>query len=180
VTDSGASNLIAAGFGTRRRDDIAIKLQPENVLVSFIPLDESVIRVLATDSYRYLHDILESRRTELARAAQQFGLRRGSIWYVELTGLTPDARYNPTDVTITSGGRDFRPVNITALKSGFGTQRLQPRELQYALYLFDDAVDVSQPLTVTMGSERNSDWDRILRTLESERAQIRARSARKP
>ena len=55
----------------------------------FIPLDESVIRVLATDSYRYLHDILESRRAELARAAQQFGLRRGSIWYLELTGLTP-------------------------------------------------------------------------------------------
>src|ERR1041384_3233501 len=95
ISDSGAANLIPAGYGTRRREDIAIKLQPESVLVSFTPLDESVTRVLASDSYRYLHDIFESRRAELARAAQQNGLRRGSVWYAELTGLTPDARYDP-------------------------------------------------------------------------------------
>jgi len=181
IADSGANGIVPAGYGTLKRDDIAVRLQPPDVLVSLIPLDESVIRALASDSYRYLHDILESRRPELTRIAARFGQRRGSVWYAEFTGLAPDARYIPTDVTITSGGRDFRPLQILPLSTGFGSQRLQPREKQYAVYVFDDAVDVGQSLTVTMASERNTEWDAILRNmLDRERAQIRARAARKP
>ena len=54
---------------------------------------------------------------------------------------------------------------------------MQPRELQQALYLFEDGIDLSQPLTVTMGIERNTDWQNILRTIERERAMIRSRAA---
>jgi hypothetical protein len=66
------------------------------------------------------------------------------------------------------------------LTRGFGQQRLQPRENQQALYLFDDAVDASQPLVVTMGNERNTDWEITLRKIERERSQIRARAAATP
>jgi hypothetical protein len=178
--DTSAATLIPAGYGTLRQDDVAIRLEPTGLVVKLIPLDEAVIRVLAPDSYRTLHGLFESRRETIARSAGVRGLRHGDVWYGEFTALVPDARFTPTDVTITSGGRDFRPLDVFPLTRGFGQQRLQPRENQQALYLFDDAVDASQPLTVTMANERNTDWESILRKIERERTQIRARAVAQP
>lgn len=174
--DSTAATSIPAGLGTLRQDDIAIVLQPEGVRVTAIPLDESVIRTLAPDSYRSLRALLESRRQEIVRRAAMHGVREPRVWYVLFYGLAPDARFVPTDVTVSSGGRDYRPFDVVAISPGFGTQRLQPRDTQKGLLLFDEGLDVSQPVVVTMGAERNSDWDGILRRIDAERASIRARA----
>jgi len=176
-----SSTLIPAGLGNIKQDSISIILQPEGVRVSAVPLDESVIRVVAPDSYRTLHAILESKRAQIAQRASMRGIREPRVWYVRFYGLTPDARFVPTDFTITSGGREYRPFDVLPLSPGFGTQRLQPRETQTALLLFEEGLDVSQPLIVTMGSQRNSDWESILlRTIDPERAAIRARAASRP
>lgn len=174
--DTNAGGLIAPGLGTLRQDDIAIKLQLPDVLVKIIPLDEAVIRTLSADSYRALHDLAESRRPAITRLASQHGLLRGSLWYVSFYGLAPDARFSPLELTVTSAGRDYRPLEIVPLSSGFGSQRLQPRETQSALYLFDDALALNQPLVVSLASERNTSWESILRTIERERSLIRSRS----
>jgi hypothetical protein len=181
LRDSMSSTLIPAGLGNIKQDSISIILQPEGVRVSAVPLDESVIRVVAPDSYRSLHAILESKRAQIAQRAAMRGIREPRVWYVRFYGLTPDARFVPTDFTITSGGREYRPFDVLPLSPGFGTQRLQPRETQTALLLFEEGLDVSQPLIVTMGSQRNSDWESILlRTIDPERAAIRARAASRP
>jgi hypothetical protein len=181
ASDSMSSTLIPAGLGTVRQDSISIVLQPEGVRVSAIPLDESVIRVLASDSYRSLHATLESKRQQIAQRSTVRGIREPRVWYVRFYGLTPDARFVPTDFTVTSGGRDYRPFDVIPLTPGFGTQRLQPREQQTALLLFEDGVDVSQPLVVTMGSQRNNDWETILlKVIDPERAAIRARAPSRP
>jgi hypothetical protein len=179
--DSMSSTLIPAGFGTVRQDSISIALQPEGVRVSAIPLDESVIRVLAPDSYRSLHATLESRRQQIMQRAAMHSVRDPRVWIVRFVGLAPDARFVPTDFTVTSGGREYRPFDIIPLSPGFGSQRLQPREQQSALLLFEEGLDVSQPLVVTMGSQRNTDWETILlKTIDPERAAIRARAASHP
>jgi hypothetical protein len=176
-----SSTLIPAGLGTVRQDSISIVLQPEGVRVSAIPLDEAVIRVLASDSYRALHATLESKRQQIMQRASMRGVREPRVWYVRFYGLAPDARFVPTDFTVTSGGREYRPLDVIPLSPGFGTQRLQPREQQAALLLFEDGLDVSQPLVVTMGSQRNTDWETILlKTIDPERASIRARAASHP
>jgi hypothetical protein len=176
-----SSTLIPAGLGTIKQDSFSIILQPEGVRVSAIPLDESVIRVVAPDSYRSLHAILESKRAQIAQRAAMRGVHEPRVWYVRFYGLTPDARFVPTDFTVTSGGREFRPFDVLPLSPDFGTQRLQPRETQAALLLFEEGLDVSQPLIVTMGSQRNSDWENILlRAIDPERAAIRARAASSP
>ncbi|MGE5731976.1 MAG: hypothetical protein ACM37U_08550, partial [Gemmatimonas sp.] len=162
ASDSMSSTLIPAGLGTVRQDSISIVLQPEGVRVSAIPLDEAVIRVLASDSYRALHATLESKRQQIMQRASMRGVREPRVWYVRFYGLAPDARFVPTDFTVTSGGREYRPLDVIPLSPGFGTQRLQPREQQAALLLFEDGLDVSQPLVVTMGSQRNTDWETIL------------------
>lgn len=181
TVDSTAATAIPAGLGTLRQDDIAIVLQPPGVRVTAIPLDENVIRTLAPDSYRSLRALLESRRQEITRRSAVHGIRDPHVWYVLFYGLAPDARFVPTDVTVSSGGRDYRPFDVVAISPGFGTQRLQPRDTQKGLLLFDEGLDISQPVVVTMGAERNSDWDGILRRIDAERAAIRARaSARSP
>jgi hypothetical protein len=176
-SDSTAATAIPAGLGTLRQDDISIVLQPQGVRVTAIPLDESVIRTLASDSYRSLRALLESRRQEIARRASMHGIREPRVWYVLFYGLAPDARFVPTDFTVSSGGRDYRPFDVVPISPGFGTQRLQPRETQKGLLLFDEGLDVSQPVIVTMGAERNPDWDGILRKIDAERAAIRARAS---
>jgi hypothetical protein len=181
ANNSASSTLVTAGLGTVRQDSISIVLQPEGVRVTAIPLDESVIRVLAPDSYRSLHAVLESKRQQIMQRATLRGIREPRVWYVRFYGLAPDARFVPTDFTVTSGGREYRPFDVIPLTPGFGTQRLQPREQQTALLLFEDGLDVSQTLVVTMGSQRNTDWEAILlRTIDPERAAIRARAASRP
>ncbi len=183
--DSASSSLVPAGFGTLKQEDIAIILQANNVRITAIPLDEPVIRTLAPDSYRNLRATLDSRRAQIAQRAAGHGIRDPRVWYVTFAGLAPDARFVPTDITVTSGGRDYRPVDVIPLTPGFGEQRLQPREVQRGLLLFDGALDVSQPIVVATGTERNTDWstdgsNNILSRIEAERAQIRARAGGRP
>jgi hypothetical protein len=176
--DTSANALLPTGLGTLRQDDIAIKLQLPDVLVKMIPLDESVIRTLSPDSYRALRELAESRRTAIARLTSQHGFLRGDVWYVSFFGLAPEARFSPLELTVTSVGRDLRPAEVIPLTGGFGSQRLQPRETQSALYLFDDALDINQPLVVSLAGQQNAAWTAILRTIERERALIRSRAAK--
>jgi hypothetical protein len=185
TTDSSASTLVPAGLGTLKQEDISIVLDPEGVRVAAIPLDESVIRLLAPDSYRSLRSLLETKRQTIAQRAAMRGIREPRVWRVRFDGRAPDARFVPTDLTVTSGGREYRPVEVIGITPGFGEQRLQPRDSQTGLLMFEEGLDVSQPLIVTMGSERNVDWDwngnaGILRRLDTERASIRARAASRP
>jgi len=184
--DSTAANLIPPGFGTLRQDEISIVLQPENVRVSLLPLDESVIRTLAPDSYRTLRATVEDKRQQIIQRAQMRGIREPRVWYARFYGLAPNARFVPTDITVTSGGRDYRPFDVIPITPAFGEQRLQPRETQAGLLLFDQGVDVDQPLVVTMGADRNTDWSNdpttaaILSKIEAERSSIRARAGTQP
>ena len=177
VSDTTGSGVVPAGYGTLRQEELAIRLQVQDIVIQLVPLDESVIRMLSPDSYRALRQLAESRSAEIDRLATMHGARERRLWYVTFFGLAPDARFTPTDLTITSAGREFRPLEIIPLRAGFGEQRLQPRESQSALYLFDDGLDVSQSLTVISGSQRNESWSETLRTIERERALIRSRAA---
>jgi hypothetical protein len=82
------------------------------------------------------------------------------------------------DVIVSSVGRDFRPIELIPLTSGFGENRLDQRDTQSALYLFDDAVDVNQPLTVMVETTRSAGWQETLRVIERERALVRSRAGR--
>ncbi|MGH7620294.1 MAG: hypothetical protein ACREPM_24010 [Gemmatimonadaceae bacterium] len=184
VQETPASALIPPGYGTLRQDDISIVLESGNVRIAAIPLDESVIRTLAPDSYRGLHAYADDFKRRIAQIASMHGIRDPRVWYVRYDGLASDARFVATDLTVTSGGRDYRPVDVVPISNGFGEGRLQPRETQRGLLVFEDGVDVSQPLAVSIGIVRNVDWDLvaggILRKLDTERASIRSRAAAHP
>lgn len=172
---------LPAGFGTLRQDDIAIRLQYNALQVRVLPLDESVIRTLSPDSYRALRDLRDSKRAAVATAVRRTGLPGASLWYVQFFNQEQgEAPFSPMELVITAAGRDFRAVDLFPLTLGFGEQRLKQREVQSALYLFDPAVDVNQPLTVTFETQRSSSWDALLKSVERERALIRNRARARP
>ena len=173
-----SSLLVPAGYGSLRQDDIAVRLQLPGVQVKAIPLDEGVIRLLSPDSYRALRDLQESRRAELAAIARRFGQQQYRLWYVSYFGLAPEARFSPNELALTNNGRDFRPLDVLPVTAGFGENRLQQRETQSALYVFDGALDVSQPVTVRLEAASDAEsWTAALRRIERERALVRSRAA---
>ncbi|HEX2721731.1 MAG TPA: hypothetical protein VHM24_02355 [Gemmatimonadaceae bacterium] len=178
VEDTAGQVSIPPGFGSLRQDDIAIRLQPQGLIVRAIPLDESVIRLLTPDSYRALRDLQESNRRAIESIARRSGGRTPDLWYVSFYGLEENARFSPMDLVITSGGQDFRPIDVIPLSAGFGEQRLRQRETQSAVYVYPEGVDVNHPLTVTFQGLQSVVWEQLLQRIERERALVRARSTR--
>jgi hypothetical protein len=178
--DTAATGLIPAGYGTLRQDDISIKLTLEGVLVQLLPMNESVIRTLSPDAYRMLHELRQGYESKIRAYAAQYGLRDDNVWYVSFYGMAPDATFSPLDLTIRAPGRDFTPLHVIPVTPGFGQNRLQVRDVQSALYLFDDGLPLNQPLTVVMGTVTDDSWQDIERKIEAEQAHVRARAAHAP
>ena len=174
---TGRAN-VPPGFGTLRQDDVAIRLELQGLIVRAIPLDENLIRLLTPDSYRALRELQESNKQAIATVTRRTGGRLPDLWYVSFYGVEPDVHFSPMELVITSSGRDFRALEVIPLSSGFGEQRLKQRETQSALYLFDEDIDLDQPLSVAFQNVRSEAWEQILTRVERERALVRARASR--
>ena len=178
ITDDTTGRAsVPVGYGTLRQDDIAIRMELPGLIVRAIPLDENLIRLLTSDSYRALRELQESNKQAIAAVTRRNGGRTPDLWYVSFYGVLPDVHFSPMELVITSSGRDFRPLEVIPLSSGFGEQRLKQREAQSAIYLFDEAIDLDQPLSVSFQNIRDDSWEQILTRVERERALVRARAS---
>ncbi|HEX6058327.1 MAG TPA: hypothetical protein VFZ11_04860 [Gemmatimonadaceae bacterium] len=169
---------LPSGFGSLRQEDLALTLRLPGVLVRALPLDERVLRVLSPDSERALRELRASRDDRLEPLARRYALRERNVWYISWFGLQDGARFSPDEVVITSLGRDFRPLEVIPLSAGFGTQRLDAREVRSALYVFEDGLDIEQPLIVRVETAETAEWAATLRTIARERALVRSRAGR--
>lgn len=170
--------LPPAGFGSLRQDDVAVKLQNFGLAIKLIPLEESVIRLLAPDSYRALRGLRESRAKDLAAIARRMGLPSVQAWYVTFYTLEQgEARFDASDVVLRGGGRDSRPLDVLALTAAFGNGRVAQRQQQQAIYAFDPSIDLSQPLTVLAAGQESTAWTDGLPRLDSERSAVWSRAS---
>jgi hypothetical protein len=177
--DTTGKGTVPVGYGTLRQDEIAIRLELPGLIVRAIPLEESLIRLLTSDSYRALRELQESNKQTIAAVTRRRGGQSPDLWYVSFYGVAPDIQFSPMELVITSSGRNFRALDVIPLSSGFGEQRLRQRETQSALYLYDEEIDLDQPLTVTFQDQQSFTWgEQILTRVERERALVRARASR--
>lgn len=181
---AAAHGLVPAGYGSLRRDDLAIEVQGDGLTIRATPLDEGILRTLAPDSYQSLHALRERVAPQLARVAARLGLPAVQAWYVQVFNRQQgEARYDPRGMQVRSAGRDFRPLDVVSLVPGYDDGRLAQGRAVDAVFAFDPAIALDQPLTVTLGSQQSSAWsDAVLQRLDRERAAIwsRAAAARKP
>lgn len=170
------------GFGSLREEDIAIKLSLLGGLqVTATPLDECFIRVLSPDTYRVLKGRKDSRQKQVDSVAKSQRLQSYSLWSVlYYTVEQGETRFSPNEFVIRNVGKDFRPLRVLPLSTGFGEYRLTQREQQRAILVFDGQVDVNQPLSVIVqGTPSTLNWQDVVRKVEQERTLVRSRAAAK-
>lgn len=177
VRRGSRAGIIPAGFGTLRQDDIAVLVQNLGLQVRAIPLEESVIRTLSPDSYKALATLRQSKARQIDSVVTRTGLPSLQAWYLTFFNAEQgEARYDALDVLLRGGGRDFRPLEVLPLKSGFGDGRLAQRTSQSAVYLFDPAIDLTQPVTLTIGTQTSTAWTDILQRVDRERSLVWSRA----
>jgi hypothetical protein len=174
------SDTVPAGFGSLRRDDIALRFATDQLQLQILPLDERVIRLLATDTYRSLEQLLESRRQDITEAARRAGLMNPTLVMVTFYGQVPGARFSPEGVQLQSRGRLFRPVEIVPLSPTWNTLQLDQRQQAVAIYLYEDGVSWLEDLSASYQSSPAVSWSHALQVLEQEQARVRARAQSQP
>ena len=173
-------DTVPPGYGTLKRDDIVVRFTTGTVEIQFLPLDEQVIRLLATDTYRSLTQLIISRQDDITAAATRAGMDQPTLVLVTFYGLVPQARFNPEDLNISSRGRLFRPVGIVPLSPTWGSYQLEARQQAVAIYLFEGGISFRETLAVSYQGLTNGAWDRALRLLDQERSRVRARAQATP
>jgi hypothetical protein len=173
-------DTVPAGFGSLRRDDIALRFATDQLQLQVLPLDERVIRLLATDTYRSLEQLLESRRADIADASRRVGLVNPALVMVTFFGQASGARFTPEDVQLQSRGRLFRPVAFIPLSPTWNTLQLDQRQQAVAIYLYDEGISWLEDLSASYQNAPAASWSHALQVLEQERARVRARAQSQP
>jgi len=171
-----AQDTVPAGYGTLRRDDIAVRLATGTIEVQVLPLDEQLIRLLAPDTYRSLAELVRSRAAEIADAAARGGTQNPTLVMVTFLGVVPQARFNPDELNVTSRGRLFRPIGIVPLSPTWSSFQLDARQQAAALYLFEPGISFAEQVTISYQGLSSDAWTRAVRLLEQERARVKARA----
>ena len=175
-----AQDTVPPGYGTLKRDDIVVRFATGTVEIQCLPLDEQVIRLLATDTYQSLTQLIKARADDIAAAADRAGVDNPTLVLVTFYGLVPQARFNPEDLNISSRGRLFRPVGIVPLSPTWGSYQLAARQQAVAIYLFADGITFRESLSISYQGLTNESWGRALRLLDQERSRVRARAQAAP
>lgn len=171
---------IPVGYGTLRRDDIAVRFATDQLDIQVLPLHEGVIRLLAPDTYRSLRQLIQSQQSAIESAARSANVLRPSLVMVTFSGIVPQARFVPDDVNITSRGRLYRPLGIVPLSPQWSSQQIDPRQQATAIYLFDEGIAFREALTVTYQRLANDAWAGSARLLEREHARVLTRAQAAP
>jgi len=166
-----AQDTLPGGYGSLRRDDIAVRLASDQLDIQVLPLDEQVIRLLAPDTYRSLTDLVRTRQAAIDSLAA-----RPTLVLVTFYGLVPQARFSPEDLNLTSRGVLLRPIGIVPLSPRWNSYLLEAREQAVAIYLFDEGLSFREDLTVSYQGLSTGSWSRSVRLLDQERARVRARA----
>jgi len=166
-----------AGFGTLGQDDIGVRLRTPEFVISIIPLDEGVIRLLAPDTYRSMNRLLESKAEDLADAARRNGISTPSVFLVSFFGTQTRTRFEAEALTITGQSRLFRPRAFLPMSPSFGDRQVNQRETATAIFIYEDGLRLFDPFTIGYDGVSTNEWARVLRTLDRERAAVIARAA---
>ena len=176
---ASAQDTLPVGYGTLKRDDIAVRFATGQVEIQILPLDEQVIRLLASDTYRSLRDLIKSKQTDIDDQAQRAGVRHPTLVLVTFFGDVPQARFVAEDVNLTSRGRLFRSVGIVPLSPVWSSQQLEAHQQAVAIYVFEEGISFREQLTVSYEGLTSDSWSRAARVLDQERARVLARAQAK-
>lgn len=174
---SKSEELPPPGFGTLRQDDFTIGLSSDAVQIKITPLDESVIRLAAPDTYQRLHGMVASRAERIRQLALTAGIRGDpKVFLVSFFTRDRQAPFEPTSLQLLSQGILYFPQGILPLTPDWGRQQLQQEKTESALYLFAPEIDLDVAIEAEYRGARSLAWISIIRVLQAERGRVVSRA----
>lgn len=174
---SSSEELPPPGFGTLRQDDFTIGMASGAVQIKITPLDESVIRLAAPDTYQRLHGMVASRSDRIRQAAETAGIRgEPKVFLVSFFTRDRQATFEPTSLQLLNQGILYFPQGILPLTPDWGRQQLLQEKTESALYIFAPEIDLNVALEAEYRGTRSYDWSSIIRVLQSERGRVVSRA----
>jgi hypothetical protein len=174
-TDSMASQL-PIGQGRLNQDVLTLRVGTGSLDIRFVPLEESVMRLLSQDGYRALSTMISDQRAMLDSLSLRRGVREPGLALVTFYGLAPNTRFDPQLLTVSLRNQLYRPVAILPLSPSFSNQQLDVRGQATAIFVFERPLPVLEPFTVSYLTSTTSEWERKLPRLNAERSRILGRA----
>lgn len=171
----GPNTLLPAGFGTLIQDEITLTLFAGELRIKVTPLDESIIRMAAPDTYRRLRDLAAASRP---RVLVRAGTEDIELFLVSFFTNSPALQFEPNDLQLLNRGIRFRRMGWDPISPTFGTQKLTQEVPQFAVYGFAPEIDLEIDLVVEYQGIRNAGWSAIISRIREERGRVRARGGR--
>lgn len=156
------------GYGTLRQDQVTMSLRSRDLDIQVTPLEESVIRVTAPDTYERLAGIASAHRSSAPENARLF--------LVSFFSNEAGVRFAPEEVQLLSRGFRTRPSAILPVTPTWGERRLTQQRTEMAVYAFPPELDLDGELVLVYGLEETTAWAAILSRVQAERARARARA----
>jgi len=166
-------SLVPPGYGTLLQDEITLTLFSGDLRVKVTPLDESVIRLAAPDTYQRLHDLAQAARPRVRNRA---GADDVKLFLVSFFTRAPNVDFEPNDLQLLNRGLRYRRMAWDPLSPAFGSQRLRQEVPQSAVYGFPPEIDLEIELAVDYQGVVNAGWTAILSRIREERGRVRARA----
>jgi len=173
---AGQVQAVPVSYGTLNQNDLALRVQNEDLEIRFIPLDPRVTRLLANDAFQSLRSLVETKRRAIDSVASRAGVSVPGLALVSFFGLRPDTRFDPQTLTLLIRNRVFRPLGVIPISAKFNSQQLDAREQASAIYLFEEDIPVDDSFTLSYGTLVSEDWQRKQPVLDRERARVAARA----
>jgi len=173
-----ADQIPPAGFGTLRRDDIALLFETGDLRIRVLPLDERVIRLTSPDSYESLSGLKRMKAAQIEETARRYGITEPALFSIEFYGLRERAPFSPEELTLQSRGRFFRPIGFVPMSPDWGERQLSQRATAIAIVLYEPGMALfEEDLVVTYQLVSTRAWGGVAKVLERERSAVFARAA---
>lgn len=167
---------VPVSYGTLNQNDLALRVQNDDVEIRFIPLDPAVTRLLANDAFQSLRSLVETKRRAIDSVASRASVTNPGLALVSFFGLRPDTRFDPQTLTLLIRNRVFQPLGVIPISANFTSQQLDARQQASAIYLFEEDIPVNDSFSLSYGALVSQDWQTKQSMIDRERARVSARA----
>ena len=168
------------GYGTLSQNDLALRVQNDDLEIRFIPLDLRVTRLLARDAYQSILGLVETNRRRIDSVASRAGVSHPGLALVSFFGVRSDVHFDAQTLTLLVRNRAFQRIGTIPLTPRFTSGQLGVRDQASAIYVFEESIPVDDSFTLSYGALTSEDWQNKQSTLERERARVAARAREQP
>lgn len=177
LVDTSRTDNLPVGKGQLSLESLTLRLASGNLEISFVPLDERVLRLLQRDTYQGVEGTLASQQSAIDSAARASGVTDPGLALVSFHGLAPNTRFDPSLLTLTFHGQQFRPEAWVALSPSFSNQQLDVRTQVQAIFIYRRDIPVKEDFTLSYLAASTNDWGHRLPRFDLERSRVRGSSA---